>query len=260
MAKKRIFCVACQKNGIGSKEHVFPDWLINRTKTHLTGIKWVNGSDVNPKNATLPLCARCNKDFGSTLESPVSQLFNRIESGKGLNDFEAELIIKWIWKIQKMFVLHNYKGSKIRLKGTLRDLLLKPIGKPRERLTLCIGIFEDNEGYVDLPMGLDIETYFSGILCGGVFSRLAIIVTHSNFIQDIPYQYTKHTLEKKRGAKDEFNYILPIVEFKNGTEAVGVTKITCQDLLIHHENQTLKQLLSLGIDKLKKSSRNYFRF
>lgn len=239
-----MICVVCEKNGIKSKEHVFPTWLILRTNTHKTAIKWVGGKSINPKKATLPICGNCNKKLGDALEGPVQKIFERIENGGGINDYDAELLIKWMWKISKLFWAFNNTKGKVMPNGTLLEHLLMPIQKPRERLTLAISLFEENDkGFIDLPMGNDIQTLHSGVLAAGVYSKIAIIVSLTEFAGEIPHYYSKYTLAKERGKESEPRLMIPHIGIKNRASAIKLTKETTGKLWVDHEMKALETLI-----------------
>ncbi len=80
----------CQRQGLQiSKEHLFPQWLILRSGTQKTGIRWGKEATVPAVAATFPLCVECNAAFGLDLEGPTSRLFEDIERGRELNDEEG---------------------------------------------------------------------------------------------------------------------------------------------------------------------------
>lgn len=89
-------CIVCEReNKPMSKEHIFPQWLLERTKTRKEKIGWIYGK-VSAGKCTIPICEECNRDLGTELEGPVSGIFKLIESGNGFNDYEAELLIRWM--------------------------------------------------------------------------------------------------------------------------------------------------------------------
>ena len=61
---RKQVCMCCGTNKATSKEHVFPQWLIKRTGSNNTTIRWLGGRKVNPMAATVPLCHACNKAIG----------------------------------------------------------------------------------------------------------------------------------------------------------------------------------------------------
>jgi hypothetical protein len=78
-------CAGCERIGIRTnKEHVFPKWLIKRTGTDKTGIRWGGISKMSALSATMPLCLKCNQAFGDELERPVSRIFDDLEADRGI--------------------------------------------------------------------------------------------------------------------------------------------------------------------------------
>lgn len=231
----KYLCIACDSNLANSKEHIFPEWLIRRTNTHKTSINWINSKSINPLSATIPLCKNCNKKLGDGLEAPVSKIFYRLENGGGFNDFEAELLVKWMWKLSNMFSrFGNPKGNITGIK--LIDKLLFPIGKPRDRIILAIALFKNNdEGFIDLPMGNDIFNLFSAVLAAGVYSKIAMIVSYTDFANIIPHYYSKYILDKDRGRPNEPRLMIPNVGFADGVSAIKLTKETAEKLFLPHE-------------------------
>src|SRR5690349_7587387 len=106
-------CAGCNRQRVPmNKEHIFAEWLIRRTGTYQTGIRWRDKKDLPALSVTLPLCVRCNTDFGRELESPTSRLFNDIERGLGLSDDEAELLVRWMWKIAGFGWIASFPGGR----------------------------------------------------------------------------------------------------------------------------------------------------
>jgi len=120
-------CAGCERVDTEmNMEHVFPKWLILRTNTHKTKIRWIGENKINALSATLPLCIECNRDFGNELEIPVSKIFSDLEQNKGISDNEAELLIRWLWKLDGMFwIALNPKGDYSPV-YTLRQKVLQP--------------------------------------------------------------------------------------------------------------------------------------
>jgi hypothetical protein len=72
--KPKNQCICCHRTNVKiNKEHIFPKWLIRRTNTNNTSIRWLN-KRIPALSATLPICTDCNRDFGEKLEKPVSKI------------------------------------------------------------------------------------------------------------------------------------------------------------------------------------------
>ena len=83
-----------------NKEHFWPQWLINKTGTTRGLIKWIDDKWISPRAGTIPICSKCNAEFGKELEGPVSKIFDDLLYGKGLSDWDAELLVRWLWKFE----------------------------------------------------------------------------------------------------------------------------------------------------------------
>jgi hypothetical protein len=220
-----------------NKEHVFPRWLILRTGTNLTGIRWGEKRNVPALAATLPLCRRCNSDFGEMLEGPVQSLFDEVEQGRGLSDEDMELLIRWMWKIQGLAWCATHPGGQYSEKYTLRERVLLPIddgirGQLVFGITLFAGLHPDSK---DLPMGVDSVTEVDAVFVSGVFSRIAMMVTLEGFRSMIPSQFSQYLLAPARSALNAGKFFYPTISFRDDVEAVGVTYQSSIALSLGHE-------------------------
>jgi hypothetical protein len=207
-----------------NKEHVFPEWLIRRTGTDQTGIRWGDKQNVPALAVTLPLCRRCNSDFGEHLEGPTARLFDEIEQGFGISDEEVELLIRWMWKIKGLAWCAMHPGGRYTQKYSLRDRVLLPIDAIRRRLVfgmaLIAGLHPES---TDLPMGMDSVTLLDAIFVSGVFSKIAMMVVLEGFESMIPLQFSKYRLSPNRSPLNSGKLFNPSVGFKDDFEAVQVT-------------------------------------
>ena len=236
-------CAGCEKEGLTmNKEHVFPEWLILKTNVHKTGIRWITGKRVFTLACTIPLCCKCNKSFGKELEIPVSVIFDTLESGKGINDYDCELLIRWLWKTSGLlWHIGNNGNDKYTHTYTLKERVLQPIDQIRDKLVLAISRFEKvSSSREDLPMGIDSTNKVSAIFVSGVFSKLAILVTHNDFREFVPNNFTCYRLKDKLDIIDKRIVITPKVGFKNGVDAVQTT-VGCSDILSAlHDKQAIE--------------------
>ncbi|ARU59967.1 hypothetical protein CBW65_01990 [Tumebacillus avium] len=241
-------CICCGESGKATnKEHVFPQWILKKTNTFNNPISGLFSDKKLPgKNCVIPICIECNSELGLNLEAPASQIFERIESGAGFNDHEAEILVRWLWKITGMFYWINHSTDKDQYGFiSLKNKVLKPIESPRDRITLAITLTEDEfEEDVDSPMGIDVLPRLSNVLAAGVFSKTAIIVTNTDFAGSIPDNYTKYTLSSVPMMMSPNYKIHPKVGFQTGTEAVGITITTAMSLLHPHEMYAANEWLS----------------
>src|SRR4051812_27942498 len=128
----RIVCVACGKSDQQmTREHFWPQWLIERAAPR--SVRW-HANRINAKSATVALCKDCNASFGSELESPMAKIFSDVESGLGLSDFEAELLVRWLWKFEGLSWLQTHSRHTYSHAFSLRDRALNRLGPIRPHL------------------------------------------------------------------------------------------------------------------------------
>ena len=78
----KLRCTGCDRVALPmTKEHFFPQWLIDRAEVHHEGITWLDGQTIDPDKATIPLCSTCNETFGTILEGPVAEIFRQLGEG-----------------------------------------------------------------------------------------------------------------------------------------------------------------------------------
>jgi hypothetical protein len=209
-----------------SREHYFPVWLIERTGTVREGIGWAGRDNVSALSATLPLCRRCNADFGRELESPMARVFDDLEAGRGISDEKADLIIRWMWKFEGLAWVFHHPRAIYTERYTLRERVLQPIDEIRGGLTLAIGIAEKRDPeFEEGAMGIDSFNRNNSVFVSGVFSRVAILVSLSLFEDAIPSVFSKYRLAPHRehgAAKAKLFY--PAIGFPTCTAAIGLMK------------------------------------
>lgn len=175
-------CICCEESGKKmNKEHIFPKWLLKLTNTEQDLFNSPNGM-VPGISLTIPLCEDCNRQLGVELEAPVSSIFLRINNNEGFNDHEAELLVRWMWKINGMFYWsicnENWKYGYI----TLKEHVLSKIVSPRDRISIAISLIKYPEDeYGCAAVGLDAFPLYSNIYSVGVFSKICLVVFHSQF-------------------------------------------------------------------------------
>jgi hypothetical protein len=236
--KFRRICAACgESNREMNKEHYFPRWLIERTGTVCEGIKWGGKKSISALSATLPLCVRCNSDFGRELESPMARIFDDIEASRGLTDEEAELVVRWMWKFEGLaWVFHNPRAVYTQ-RYTLRDRVLCPIDDIRGNLTLAIGLAEQRDpDFKEGAMGIDSFNLHNAIFVSGVFSRVAILVSLGLFEDEIPQVLSKYRLAPHREHNTaKAKLFFPTVGFPTCSVAVGMMKAISPSLSLLHD-------------------------
>lgn len=218
-----------------NKEHLWPKWLITKTNTHQTTVRW-GEKMVNPKSATLPLCKKCNSDFGDGLEAPVSQIFEDLERGKGISDLEVELLVRWLWKLEGLGWIFQFPEGRYTNKYTLRERVLHPIDDIRGQLTVAISLIEEiDPSYGDAPLGIDSRCQHSAIFVAGVFLKVAVMVVLALFEHLIPKEFSQYRLAFKPDSMSSAKIFYPQVGFKLCTEAVGITTVASIRLTQLHD-------------------------
>lgn len=231
-------CIACNSSGRSmNKEHFWPKWLIQWTGTHRTSVRFDTKKFVNPRAMTLPICEDCNSAFGRELESPVSRIFQGCELGEGLSDIEAELVVRWLWKMEGLaWRSQNPEELYSGRYDTIRDRVLRPIDRIRPHLILAVALAEGiNPAYGDAPMGLDSWNLQNAIHVAGVFSRVAVMVVLDELVGGIPPCFGQYRL-KEHGAGDrDGKLFFPPVGFRDCEEAVYKTRAASAELSYAHE-------------------------
>ena len=237
-------CVCCQRTDQKmNKEHIFPQWLLDHTRSRKDMFDWVYGK-VPADQATVPLCKECNCQLGTELEGPVKEIFNAIESGKGFNDNDAELLIRWMWKIVGLFYWsicnEHWKYGLI----TLKEHVLSKIDLPRSRISIAISLIEDaDEDFGCAPVGMDAFSFYSNIYAAGVFSKLCIVVVHSGLAKYIDQdKWTIYRLSDCPLVLNPNNKIYPKTGFKTGSSAIQYMKLVFgneSDIFKKHEEAAL---------------------
>jgi hypothetical protein len=219
-------CVACGAVGAKiTKEHFWPQWLIERTGTHRTTVRFTPMKRINPRALVIPMCARCNNDFGSQLESPVCQIFRDLEAGQGLSDIEVELLVRWLWKFEGLAWSLGHPDEQYMEGHSLRERVLLPIGDVRQDLTVAVSLVESiNPGFGDAPMGLDSWNEASAVFVAGVFSRVALMVLERQFEAEVPTQFTTYRFAERQAPDRSTRLFHPRTGFRDCVQAVTITR------------------------------------
>ncbi|MBI4005049.1 MAG: hypothetical protein HY356_00160 [Gammaproteobacteria bacterium] len=224
--KFKKICAACgDVNPKINKEHFWPEWLIERTVTHRTSIRFGSKKRINPRAFTVPLCIKCNEDFGRELEGPVSRTFTDLETGCGISDIEAELLVRWLWKFEGLYWIFAHPEDIYTERYTLRKRVLQPLDDIRTILTLAISLVEViNPNFGDAPMGIDSWNEYSAVFVAGVFSRVAIMVLFRQFEPYVPPQFSLYRFSEHNAPDRDAKLFYPTIGFRDCVEAVNVTK------------------------------------
>ncbi len=249
-------CAGCNRQGVPmNKEHIFPEWLIRRTGTDQSGIRWGVKREVPALACTLPLCEECNTAFGKELEGPVSRLFDDIEEGRGITDNEAELLIRWMWKIEGMEWIARHPNGLYTEKYTLRERVLFPIDDIRGRLILGVALIKGlHPESIDLPMGFDSTNEHSAVFVSGVFSRIATMAVLDQFETMMPSQFGRYRLAPVRHQLHDGKLFYPPTSFNDDVEAVGVTKIASDRISVAHDKLAKSFEIAVSQQKEKKDN------
>lgn len=234
----KLRCAGCERTDVKmNKEHVFPKWLIERTGTHRTGIRWGSEKKVPGLSATLPLCVECNTVFGKALEGPVARIFEDLEQQRGISDNEAELLIRWLWKMEGIFWAVFNPNGKYSPSRTLRGTISRPLDDIRGRLVLAISLIEKiDQSHGDKPLGLDSEvSVIDGIFVSGVFSETALMVLLSDFAHMVPRNFSMYSMAVKIDAVRDGKLFHPKIGFADDNKAVLVTMTASRKLKAAHE-------------------------
>ena len=171
----------------------------------------------------------------------MAQIFEDLEQGKGISDLEAELLVRWLWKLEGLNWVFQFPEGRYNEKYTLRQRVLHPIDDIRGHLTLAIALVEKiDPDYGDAPLGIDSRCQHSAIFVSGVFSKVAVMVALSPFEHLIPAMFSQYRLAAKRDAISGAKLFYPQTGFPLCIEAVGVTKLASCELTKLHDAMRLR--------------------
>jgi hypothetical protein len=124
---KKEICVFCANQDNLTKEHVLPKWTFeNCTKEFF--ITDINGSEQTYNKTTIPVCADCNNNLLSNVESYIISIFNNTDlSNSFFNNEQLQNIIRWLEIIEYKFQLLEIRRKFIKSKSSqyleyLRDI------------------------------------------------------------------------------------------------------------------------------------------
>jgi len=167
----------------------------------------------------------------------MSCILDDIEYGRGLSDNEAELVVRWLWKLDGLLWHVSHPTHDYSPIYTQRERVLQPLDRIRGELVLAVALCESvDPTYGDAPMGLDSRGAIDGVFVSGVFSRTAMMVVLAPFANLIPREFSSYRLSPTRGgsaANAKFFY--PKTTFPTDTELVGVTWLCSRRLTTAHE-------------------------
>ena len=154
----KLRCVGCDRAGRPmTKEHFFAKWLIGYCEIKSEGIfladqgglRLERSANVNPNSAVIPLCDECNHSFGTELEGPVAKIMRALDADQGISDFEAELLVRWLWKFEGLqwSVFRNPNTQAYSRIYTLRERVVtsRAFDEARSDLVLAIALAHAND-------------------------------------------------------------------------------------------------------------------
>lgn len=186
-----------------------------------TKIGWWNGKEVYPLVATIPLCGLCNHTLGSKLEAPMQQTFLDLEDGKGISDNEAEVFIRWCWKMEgfswRLFAPEDQYSEVY----TVTERSLQSIDKTRTGLVLAIAFVKDYyEGREYKPMGLCNVNDVNAIVVSGVISSITFMVLTDDQVGNFPINFSYYRLSPEKSELGDLKVFYP----KSGFEMFSAAK------------------------------------
>jgi hypothetical protein len=221
-----------------NKEHLFPKWLIRRAK--VTRIRWGDRM-VSPWKATIPLCEQCNSTFGTELEGPCSRIFTDLEAGRGISEFEADLITRWMWKGLGLGWMARHPGIPYTPRYSLKERVLRPIDDMRSEITIAISVAEKISSRLggEAAMGFDSTNEVDAVFASGVFCRFAFMVSYRMFEGLIPDRFSKFRFSPRPDDLSIAKIWFPKTGFRDDEEAVDITRTASDLLSTQHDNLAL---------------------
>jgi hypothetical protein len=206
-------------------------------------VRWLGGRWVSPGKVTIPLCEDCNSAFGTELEGPCSRIFTDLEAGRGVSDFEADILVRWMWKGLGLMWMARHPGVPYTPRYSLKERVLRPIDI-RSKVTIAISLAEKiNPNYGgQAAMGFDSTNEVDAIFASGVFGRLAIMVSLREFEGLIPGRFSKFQFSSEPNALSTAKIWFPKIGFRDDEEAVRITKAASDRLSRLHDNFALMML------------------
>ncbi|HRN97365.1 MAG TPA: hypothetical protein PLZ58_02890 [Candidatus Saccharibacteria bacterium] len=204
---------------------------------------WLSDRMIPALSAKIPICTKCNDLFGNKLEGPVRGIFDKIEAGLGITDYQAEILIRWMWKFEGMFWQMRNGVTGFSDGRTLRSRVLDDLGEIRHQLILAIARIESiDQNHGDLPMGIDSYNKHSAVFVSGVFSKLAIIVSLEKYSNHIPANFSKYRLLEKRRPGTTVTAFKPGIGFQDDNAAVDITRNVSPELSRLHDIEYVESI------------------
>jgi hypothetical protein len=167
----------------------------------------------------------------------MAKIFSDIENGLGISDFEAELLVRWLWKFEGLSWLQTHSRHTYSRAFSLRDRALNRLGAIRPHLCLALSLLDHiDPGYGDAPVGIDSRQHTSAIFVSGVFCRVAVMSLLADATPLVPPHFSLYRFDSlPQGTDSHEKLFFPKVGFTDDTEAVGVTRSVSVALVDFHE-------------------------
>ena len=86
----------------------------------------------------------------------MNRILDDFEDARGISDNEAELIVRWLWKVDGLLWHISHPTQDYSPIYTLRDRVIRPLDAIRGELILALALCASlDPRYGDAPMGLD---------------------------------------------------------------------------------------------------------
>lgn len=249
VSKFKKSCIGCDKTTRKTtKEHFWPKWLIKLTNMTGHKIPWIGGKKVYPMTATIPLCKSCNQTLGSELEAPMQQIILDLENGDGISDNEAEIFIRWCWKMEGFSWRLRNPDSEYNKLYTIIERALQSIDEIRPSLVLAIAIVEEKyrNGKDFKPMGLCNINERNAIVVSGVISNIAFIVLIDTQVGNLPVNYSYYPLSALRDGLSDAKLFHPKRGFKTFEDAKKLTREAANYISRELDKEISESLTSLS--------------
>lgn len=114
-------CFLCAENDKKqNKEHIIPNWILNRYDLHNKELTLPNNTRIKYKNYVLPCCVGCNSLLNQELENPISDAFSKGYEGI-LNYIKSEGITNiYLW-LALIFTKTHIKDQNLRMHRDFRS-------------------------------------------------------------------------------------------------------------------------------------------
>ncbi len=196
---------------------------------------------VSPNKATIPLCKDCNSAFGKELEVPCSEIFTDLESGRGLSETEADILARWMWKGLGLLWMAAHPGIPYTPRYSLKERVLRPLDEMRTEMTIAISLAEKISPQYggEAAMGFDSSNEVDAMFASGVFCRIAVIVSYSQFESAIPTRFSKFQFSPRSNPLATTKLWFPKIGFRDDDEAIDITQAASATLSELHDGFAL---------------------